>query len=351
MQGLQAGRDFLDTQARVERLIHAQLHELRQREERPAVAAAMDAPGRLGIAGATTVGALDVHVRQELHVERDGTRAVAGRAAQRPRVVREVSCLEAGRLRLVGARKGAAQLVVYVGIGRHRGTHVGTDGRGVDELSAHDILGVYCAHMGGQGLPRRGGLERRHERLEHEGRLARARHTRHGNESTSRDVNAEGMHRVQGTRLQVDGPRVEHLGSNHAVTRIHMHIFMQKGSNATLRARGDVFHRALGDDVATARACHRAHLHQVVARGKHMRVVVDHDDGVAISHEVAHHAEEAFNICRVQADRGLVEHVQNARRAVAHGTGQLHALPLAGRERGTGAVEREIPQAKLHKAA
>ena len=103
--------------------------------------------------------------------------------------------------------------------------------------------------------------------------------------------------------------------------------------------------------MATARACHRAHLHQVVARGKHMGVVVDHDDGVAVGHEVAHHAKEAFDICRVQADRRLVEHIEDAGRAVAHGTGQLHALPLAGRERGAGAVEREIPQAKLHKAA
>ena len=144
---------------------------------------------------------------------------------------------------------------------------------------------------------------------------------------------------MQGACLQMDGPRIEHLGSSHAIARIHMHIFMQEGSDATLRARRDVFHRTLGDDMATARTCHRAHLHQVVARGKHMRVVVDHDDGVAVGHEVVHHAEEAFDICRVQADRRFIEHIQDTGRAVAHGTGQLHALPLARRERGAGAVK------------
>ena len=173
---------------------------------------------------------------------------------------------------------------------------------GVDQYSSHDALGVDCPHMGRQRLPRRNGFERGHERLEHEGRLARARHAGHGNEPAARNVNAEGVHGVQGARLQVNGPRIEHLGSSHAIARIHMHIFMQEGSNATLRARSNVFHRALGDDTATACARHRAHLHQVVARGKHARVMVDHHNGVAVSHKVAHHAEEAFDICRVQAD-------------------------------------------------
>ena len=49
----------------------------------------------------------------------------------------------------------------------------------------------------------------------------------------------------------------------------------------------------------------------------------------------------------MQADGRLVEHVEHARGAVAHGTAQLRALSFARGKRRARAVERQIPQAKL----
>ena len=53
---------------------------------------------------------------------------------------------------------------------------------------------------------------------------------------------------------------------------------------------------------------------------------------------------------RVQADGRLVQHVEHAGRAVAHGAGQLHALALARGERGARAVEREVGKPQVHQA-
>ena len=46
--------------------------------------------------------------------------------------------------------------------------------------------------------------------------------------------------------------------------------------------------------------------------------------------------------------RRFVQHIQHAGGAVAHGAGQLHALPLAGGQRGGRAVERQIAQPQIH---
>ena len=49
----------------------------------------------------------------------------------------------------------------------------------------------------------------------------------------------------------------------------------------------------------------------------------------------------------MQADGRFVEHVEHAGGAVAHGTGQLHALAFAGRQGRSGAIEREVAESEL----
>ena len=49
--------------------------------------------------------------------------------------------------------------------------------------------------------------------------------------------------------------------------------------------------------------------------------------------QIVHHPGQAHNIGRVQTDGRLVQHIENARCAVADGAGQLHPLALAGGER------------------
>ena len=76
--------------------------------------------------------------------------------------------------------------------------------------------------------------------------------------------------------------------------------------------------------------------------------MVDQDDGVAVGDEIVHHAGKPHDVRRMQTDRRLVEHIEDAGRAVAHCAGQLHPLALAGGERGRGAVKRQVAQSQIH---
>ena len=102
--------------------------------------------------------------------------------------------------------------------------------------------------------------------------------------------------------------------------------------------------------MAAARTRHRAQLHDPVRVPEDVRVVVHHHHRVAIGQKVAHDVQKPVDVRGVQADGRLVQHVEHAGRAVAHGAGQLHALALARGERGARAVEREVGQPQIHEA-
>ncbi len=109
----------------------------------------------------------------------------------------------------------------------------------------------------------------------------------------------------------------------------------------------DCGHRALCNDAAALCAGLRPHLNDPVGFLQDLRVVIDENDGIAVRHEVVHHSGEAHDVGRVQTDARLIEHIEHASRAVAHGAGQLHPLPLAGRERRRGAVERQVAEPQV----
>ena len=60
-----------------------------------------------------------------------------------------------------------------------------------------------------------------------------------------------------------------------------------------------------------------------------------------------HHAGQPDDIGRVKPDGRLIQHVQDAGRAVADGTGELHPLSLASGEGGGSPVQRQIPQPQI----
>ena len=76
--------------------------------------------------------------------------------------------------------------------------------------------------------------------------------------------------------------------------------------------------------------------------------MIDQHDRVAVRNKIAHHAGQTHDIGRMQPDGRLVQHIQNARRAVADGAGKLHPLPLARRERRGGTIERQIAEPQIH---
>ena len=75
-------------------------------------------------------------------------------------------------------------------------------------------------------------------------------------------------------------------------------------------------------------------------------MVHDHH-GIAVRHQVVHHAEQPVHVRGMKTDGWLVEHIQHADGAVAHGPGELHTLAFAGRKRGAGAVKRQIAEAQI----
>ncbi len=109
---------------------------------------------RLRVARPLTGRTGDVHIRQELDVERDFARPVAFRTAQRARVVGKIpgpTPLPAG---VVRRRVQLAQLVMHVGIGRDGRADVDPDRRRVDQLDLPDALGLDRQDMRRQLCPR-----------------------------------------------------------------------------------------------------------------------------------------------------------------------------------------------------
>ena len=109
--------------------------------------------------------------------------------------------------------------------------------------------------------------------------------------------------------------------------------------------RGD---RPLGNDIAALRAGLGPHFDDPVRFFQYLRVVVHEDHGVSVRNKIVHHAGQPHDVRGMQPDGRLVQHIQNAGRAVAHGAGQLHPLPLTGGERGRRAIQRQIAKPQIH---
>ena len=80
---------------------------------------------------------------------------------------------------------------------------------------------------------------------------------------------------------------------------------------------------------------------------QHGHIVIHHHDGVAVGQKVVHDAQQPLDVRRMQPDGGLVQYVEDAGGAAAHGAREGHALALAVRKRLAGTVEGEVPQPQL----
>jgi hypothetical protein len=81
-----------------------------------------------------------------------------------------------------------------------------------------------------------------------------------------------------------------------------------------------------------------------VGRADHVRVVLDHDDGVAEVAQTQQRAHQRAVVARVQADARLVEHVRHTHQPHAQLRGQAHALRLTAAQGAVFALEREVAQ-------
>ena len=307
--------------------------------------------GLLAVPRTAALRAGDLHVGQELHVQADHAGPVAHGAAQAAGVVGKVACFQAKPLCVLRAGKDLAQLVVHVGVRRHGGAHVHADRRSVNELHLPDALGLSAPHVGRQRRAVRERVQRRHKAFEHERRLAGAGNTCHHGEPPLRNLHLERLHGVDRPGGEADAAQAEERFPFRLFPWPLRTAARQERPNLGSRVLKDLRDCALGNHAPASCPCLRAHLDDPVGFGQKLRVVIDEYNGVPVRHEIAHHACQPGQVGGVQADGGLVEHIEHTRGAVAHGTRQLHALPLARGEGGGGAVERKISEPQIQKAA
>ncbi len=146
--------------------------------------------------------------------------------------------------------------------------------------------------------------------------------------------------------------------SRAPVTVIHLPV-SGRGSSAVQNAAGageiaagerfgashDLRRSAFRDDVAAETAGAGAEVENVVGVADGVFVVLDDEDGVAEIAQAHESFDEAGVVALVQADGGLVEHVEHAAEARADLRGETDALAFSAGERGGVAVEREIVEA------
>ncbi len=109
--------------------------------------------------------------------------------------------------------------------------------------------------------------------------------------------------------------------------------------------RHDLLRRAFRDDKAAQAARAGAKIEHIVGVADGFFVVLDDEHRVAQVAELFQRLDQAIVVALVQADGGLVEHVQNAAQARADLRGETNALALAAGERGGIAVERKVVEA------
>ena len=105
------------------------------------------------------------------------------------------------------------------------------------------------------------------------------------------------------------------------------------------------------DDLAAVDAGARADVDHVIGRQDRILVVLDHDDAVAEAAQPAQRVEQPLVVALVQADRGLVEHVEHAGQPRADLRGQPDALALAARQRAGAARQGEVVEPDVEQEA
>ncbi|CAM5197758.1 hypothetical protein CDEN61S_01756 [Castellaniella denitrificans] len=348
-QGRQAPLHVAQALEEVQRLAHGHVQDL---VDRGAAAQVLDAHFQdLGAeAVAVAVRAAQVHVRQELHFHvLEAGAAAAGAAA-----VAGVEAEGAGRVAaLLRQRGGGEQLAdgvegadVAGGVGARRLA----DGRLVHHHHVGDALraqqgGVFAGRLGGAAQPlQQGGVEH----VLHQGGLARPGHAGQAHQPAQRQGKVDALQIVGAGALQQQarGAFLHRQGAR----RLDAHPAAEVAAGQRV-GRGQLGRRAVEDDVPAALARPGADVEDAVGGDHDLRIVLHHDQGVAVVAQPVHDLDDAVDVARVQADGRLVQHEQRVHQGRAQRGGQVDALDLAAREGAALPVQRQVAQADVAQEA
>ena len=353
-QRLEGGQHLGVAREEGRRLLHRHVEHVGDRGRRQAAAR-----GRLehdlqhlgAVAAPVALGAAQVDVGEELHLDVLEARALAGGAA----AVAGVEAEGAGRVAaLARARRGGEappDRIPGADVARRAGARGAPDGRLVHQHHVRQVAVAAQAPVRPRRLaaqaeaPAQGPVQ---HRLDERG-LARARHARDAHEAVERqgDVDA----------LEVVGAGAAHLEpARGAVRRAAPARAPRPQAPREIAAGGGAGRRhrrrrARGDDAPAALARPRAQVEDAVGGAHELRVVLDHHQRVARRAQAPQHAHQARGVARVEADRGLVEHEERVDQRGAERRGEVDALHLAAGERARLAVEREVAEPDLVEVA
>ena len=113
----------------------------------------------------------------------------------------------------------------------------------------------------------------------------------------------------------------------------------------------DIAGRALRDDVAAVHPRTRPEIEHMVRCEDRLRIVLDHDHGVAQIAQSFERAQQSLVVTLVQADRRLVQDVHDPGESRADLARQADALSFTAGERLGAAVEREIVEPNVDQKA
>ena len=185
--------------------------------------------------------------------------------------------------------------------------------------------------------------ERLEDDLVHERRLAGAGDAGHADELPDRELDVD--------VLEVVLRRAAHREHAAVVVAPLGHGDLARAREELARDRLlvalDLRGRPFGDDLAAVQARARPHVDEPVGAAHHLLVVLDDDDGVADVAQPLERPDEARVVALVEADRRLVEDVEDADELRADLRREAEPLRLAARERRRRAIQGQVADADI----
>ena len=179
--------------------------------------------------------------------------------------------------------------------------------------------------------------------------LAGAAHARHGDQASEREGHGYVAQVVLGGALDSEGA-LDVDGTAHE-GRLDAHPTGEVGAGERLLAAHEVRHRTAHHDPTAVLPRARADVDDPVRRADRLLVVLDHDERVAQVAQAHERLDEPLVVSLVEADAGLVEHVEHPDQARSDLRGQTDSLRLAPRQGACGAVQGEVVQAHVDEEA
>ena len=181
-----------------------------------------------------------------------------------------------------------------------------------------------------------------------QGALARSGHA--GNNRKRTELNLGGnVFKVVGT-----GTRDLKAAATGLATRIgnpNHSLAGQVGTRHRIGARHDIGRRSRCDHVSAVHARAGAHVDHIVGSTNRILIMLDDNNGIADIAQALKCLNQALVIALMEADRWLVQNVQDTHEAGANLRCQANALGLASGKRRRGTVEGQIVESDIDQKA